>query len=231
MSQVRQIREFGPKTGLRAWLVYLVLGVAATSMFLLLSGVAQAILYNLIGASMVIAILVGVRLNRPEPAIPWYVIAFGLALFVSADVTYYNIYPNVLGVPSPFPSVADAFYVSSYLIVAFGLAVLIRGVGGREDWGNLIDAGIIAAGLGLLSWEFLIQYYLEAASIPLFVRLVAIDYPLMGVVWVALATRLLFMSRTPRSPALYLLSPGCRVPSHRRCDVRLAGAQGRVSKW
>ncbi|HEX2741931.1 MAG TPA: response regulator [Rubrobacter sp.] len=200
-----QIREFGPKAGLRAWLVYLVIGVAATSIFFLLPGVAQAILYNLIGASMVIAILVGVRLNRPEPALPWYVIAFGLALFVSADVIYYNIYPNVLGVPAPFPSVADAFYASSYLVVAFGLAVLIRGVGGREDWGSLIDAGIIAAGLGLLAWEFLIQNYLEAASIPLFVRLVAIDYPLMGVVWVALAIRLLFMSRPPRPPALYLL--------------------------
>ena len=198
-------RRFVPETFERPWLLYLVLGVIATGMYFLLPAVAQGTLYNLIGASAVIAILVGVRWHRLEPVLPWYVIVFGLAIFVGGDVIYYNVYPNVLGVPGPFPSVADIFYVSSYLVVALGLALLIRGTGKRRDWGGLIDAAIIAVGLGLLSWEFLIQTYVEDTSMPLLTRLVAIDYPFMGLVWVALAVRLLFASRIPRPPALYLL--------------------------
>jgi hypothetical protein len=105
----------------------------------------------------------------------------------------------------PFPSVADVFYVSSYLIVTAGLALLIRSVERERNWGGLIDAAIVSVGLGLLSWQFLIRPYVEAEALPLVARLVAIDYPFMGVAWVALATRLLFASRSPRPPALYLL--------------------------
>src|SRR3712207_8888379 len=36
-------------------------------------------------------------------------------------VIFFNVYPYVLGARPPFPSVADVFYVSSYLIVALGL--------------------------------------------------------------------------------------------------------------
>src|SRR3712207_1089681 len=120
-------------------------------------------------------------------------------------VIFFNVYPNVLGARPPFPSVADVFYVSSYLIVALGLALLIRSIGSERNWGGLIDAAIIAVGVGLLSWKFLIEPYVEAQTLPLLVRLVAIDYPFMGVVWVALAMRLLFASRSPHPLAVYLL--------------------------
>ena len=188
----------------RAWIVYLVLGVLATGTYFLLSGVAKDTIYNLIGASSVIAILVGVRRYRPEPVLPWYVVALGLALFVIADVIYYNVYGNVLGMQAPFPPVADVFYASSYLVVAAGLVLFIRRPGGRRDWGSLIDAAIIATGVGVLSWIFLIEPYATDRTLPVLARLVAIDYPLMGVVWVALAARFLFASHA-RPPALYLL--------------------------
>ena len=204
MNQASEISKPEPNMNSRAWLVYLLLGVLATGAYFLLSGAAKDTLYNLVGASSVIAILVGVRSYRPKPALPWYVLASGLALFVTADVIYYNVYPNVLGMPAPFPSVADVFYASSYLVVAVGLALFIRRTGGRRDWGSLIDASIVATGVGLLSWIFLIEPYIADPTLPLLSRLVAIDYPLMGVVWVALAARFLFASHA-RPPALYLL--------------------------
>ena len=205
MSQARGVRKFGPNLHSHAWLLYLALGVVVAGAYLLLPGATQATLYNLLGISTMVAILVGVRRYRPEPVLPWYVIVFGLAIFVGGDVIYFNIYPNVLGVLPPFPSVADALYVSSYLIIALGLALLLRSSRGRSSWGGVIDAAIVAVALGLLSWTFLIEPYAEDETLPLLVRLVAIDYPLMGVVWVALAARILFASRIPRPQALYLL--------------------------
>jgi PAS domain-containing protein len=200
-----RMRTFVPAIFQRAWLLYLALGVVVAGAYVLLSGAAQATLYNLLGASAVIAILIGVHRSRPEPVLPWYFIALGVALFVGGDVIFFNVYPNVLGVRPPFPSVADIFYVSSYLIVALGLALLIRSIGDERNWGGLIDAAIIAVGVGMLSWKFLIEPYVEAETLPLLVRLVAIDYPFMGVVWVALALRLLFASHGLRPLALYLL--------------------------
>ncbi|MDX6382032.1 MAG: diguanylate cyclase, partial [Rubrobacteraceae bacterium] len=156
----------------RAWLLYLVLGAIIAGVYLLLPGEDQATLYNLLGASAVVAILVGIRWHRPNPTLPWYTLAFGLGLFVIADVIYYNYYPNMLGVQPPFPSVADAFYVSSYLMVALGLTLVIRSVaGGRGDWGGVIDAAILAVGVGLLSWVFLIKPYAEDNTLPLLTRL------------------------------------------------------------
>lgn len=181
------------------------LGAIATGAYFLLSGIAQDTTYNLIGVSALIAILVGMRRHLPSSSLPWYIVVFGLALFVGGDVIFFNVYENVLRVPAPVPSIADAFYASSYLIVALGLALIIRGNRGRRDWGGVIDASILAVGLGLISWAFLIKPYVEDETLPLLVRLVAIDYPLMGVVWTALVARLLFSSRVPRPPALYLL--------------------------
>jgi hypothetical protein len=81
---------------------------------------------NLGSRVWLVYLLVGVRRYRPKPVLPWYVVAFGLMLFVTADVIYYNVYGNVLGMQAPFPSVADIFYTSSYLVVAVGLAIMAR---------------------------------------------------------------------------------------------------------
>jgi hypothetical protein len=74
-----QIRRYVPETLQRAWFLYLSLGVVGAGAYVFLSGAAQATLYNLIGVSAVIAILVGVRRYSPKPVLPWYVIAFGVA--------------------------------------------------------------------------------------------------------------------------------------------------------
>lgn len=129
--------------------------------------------------------------------------AVAQSTFVAGDITY-NIYENVLGIPAPYPSLADAFYFVSYLLFAAGLVLLIRRTGGGGDWGALIDSAIIATGLGLLSWVVLIEPYVEDTSAGLLATLISIDYPLMGVLWLALAARLLFTSGS-RPPAYYLL--------------------------
>src|ERR687890_1819271 len=91
------------------WLVYLTIGLVATSLYFLLSGAIQDVFYDLIGISSVIAILVSVQWYRPRFALPWYMLAAGQSTLVAGDVAY-NVYENVLDIPAPFPSLADAIY-------------------------------------------------------------------------------------------------------------------------
>jgi diguanylate cyclase len=81
----------------------------------------------------------------------WWCFAAGQLLFVVGDVLY-AVIDQVLH-QSPFPSVADVFYVGGYPVLAVGLLVLIRGRISGRDRAGLIDAAIIATGLGLLSWN------------------------------------------------------------------------------
>ena len=66
------------------------LGVLSTSgYFFIPSPDARNLVYdvvnNVVGVSAVVAILVGVRMYRPTRALPWYLFAAGLLLFVAGD--------------------------------------------------------------------------------------------------------------------------------------------------
>ncbi len=203
-----EVRQPVRKTPSPAWLLYLVCASAATGAYFLIPGQANVHVYVLIGLSMLAAILFGIRRNRPDPALPWYVIAFGLSLFVAGDVVFFEVYEVFLGVPAPYPSIADALYFSSYVVTAVGLALLIRRRG-RRDWSGLIDAGIVAAALGVVAWVFLMQPYAQDRSLTLLVRLVSIAWPVFSLLWIVVAARLWFAFRDSARPtAFYLLLAG-----------------------
>ncbi|HET7479180.1 MAG TPA: PAS domain S-box protein [Rubrobacteraceae bacterium] len=178
----------------------------ATGVYFLLSGTSQTALYNLIGFAMLAALFVGISRHRPANRLAWNVIAFGLGLYVAGDLVFFNLYTNLLGVPTPFPSVADALYLSSYPVVAFGMALLIRRQG-RRDYSAVMDAAIISVGIGLLVWVLLAEPYAGDRSLTVLVRLVSIAYPLLSVLWVATAARFAFTSAA-RLPAFRLLIAG-----------------------
>ena len=75
--------------------------------------------FNVIGFSGVVAIVVGVRMHRPAARAAWYLIALGLALFVSGDVLAYN-YRALFGGALPFPSIADPVYLAVYPVTVAG---------------------------------------------------------------------------------------------------------------
>jgi hypothetical protein len=101
--------------------------VAAVALYLLLplEGLGSSVAYDLIGLSSVAAILVAVRRHRPARPLLWWCFAIGQLLFVIGDVLY-AIIEQVLH-QSPFPSVADGFYLAGYPVLAAGLLILIRG--------------------------------------------------------------------------------------------------------
>jgi diguanylate cyclase (GGDEF)-like protein len=192
----------------RAWRTYLASGVVAVALYLLLplEGLWSSAVYDLVGLSSVAAILVAVHRHRPARPLIWWCFAAGQLLFVVGDVLY-AVIDTVLH-QSPFPSVADAFYLGGYPVLAVGLLVLIRGRISGRDRAGLIDAAIIATGLGLLSWTFLMKPVATDASLSLPERLISLAYPLADVLLLVMVTRL-------------LTSPGARTAAYRLLGLAL----------
>jgi diguanylate cyclase (GGDEF)-like protein len=192
----------------RAWRVYLAGGMAAVALYFLLplDGFWSSVVYDLIGLSSSMAILVAVRHLRPARPLIWWCFAVGQLLFVVGDVLY-AIIEQVLH-QSPFPSAADGFYLGGYPVLALGLLILIRGRISGRDRAGLIDASIIATGLGLLSWTFLTKPITADPSLSLTERLISLAYPLGDVLLLVMVARL-------------ATSPGARTAAYRLLGVAL----------
>jgi diguanylate cyclase len=103
--------------------VELALGVAY---FVLPASALRAGVYCPIELGMVVAVVVGVRTYRPSRPWAWYLLAAGQLCFTVGDAILYA-YEWALRVEAPFPSVADAFYLVFYPLLAIGLLLLVRG--------------------------------------------------------------------------------------------------------
>ena len=186
----------------KAWWLYLVLIAPLTVAYLsgLLNG---GPVYNVIGFSGVVAMVVGIRMNRPRAWRAWCVLAIGQVLFVGGDVLAYN-YQALGGEALPSTSVADVFYLSCYPVIAAGLLLLIRWRNPGRDWASLIDSAVVTIGLALLSWIFLIAPLAHNGALPLGTQLVAIAYPLSDILVLGVAVRLV-VGTGLRSRAYYMM--------------------------
>jgi signal transduction histidine kinase len=157
--------------------------------FLLDPSGLRAATFTAVSLGMVVAVVAGVRRWRPARPMAWYLIAGGQLLFSVGDaISFYRDW--VIGSEVPFPSVADAFYLAFYLLLAAGLLLLVRGRAPGRDPASLIDATIIATGIGMLSWVFLIGPYVRLPDLNLPQRLVSVGYPLGDLLLLAVAVRL-----------------------------------------
>ena len=118
------------RTSLRAryaWAGYA--GVAIPVIFVLhllpSRALAGIILSCLVSASAGVAILAGVRMWRPQPRLPWLLLALGQATYVVADVTCY-VSHDVLGTRQ-LPGPSDVVYLAHYPLVVVALVLLVRG--------------------------------------------------------------------------------------------------------
>ena len=147
------------------WLAYLVAGCAVTGIYFLLpfNTVEQAVLYDGIGASSVLAVIAGTLLCKPEKRLPWYLFALGLGAFTVGD-TIFNLYAYAWNKTPPSPSVADVFYLAGYPFLVAGLALLILGVGRAERRVGMIDAAILASAFGIVQWIFLMSRLVNSSD-------------------------------------------------------------------
>src|SRR6266545_3652873 len=176
------------------WPRYVLIGVAATLAYLVIpSGgpfwveVARVVLYGGVSASAAVALLVGIRRHRPDNVIPWYLLAAGQFVYLAAGLTFYTLQDLLHS--EAFPSLADVFYLSHYPFVVIGVLLLARSRTSSSDPGSLVDASIIAIGMGVLSLVFLIEPAVAASEQPV----------------LAVAVRLV-VGAGPRRPAFYLFT-------------------------
>jgi signal transduction histidine kinase len=170
------------------WLLYIA-AVSAVAVAYLAGPLNEGPVFNLIGASAVVATIVGARRDSPEHRLPWYLFALAMALFVCGDVFSYN-YTRFFGRELPFPSIADAFYLALYPGLIGGMVLLVRRRSPGLDVASLIDSLIVAVGVGTISWIYLMAPYAHDESLGLSTKLISISYPVMDLVVFVAAVRL-----------------------------------------
>jgi len=189
----------------RPWVAYTAVAAAVTVLYLA-GPLNYGPVFNLLGASAAVAILAGTRLHRPAAAVAWYFIAAGQLLFVSGDVLAYN-YERLFGGELPFPSVADPLYLAMYPCLMAGLAVLLRRRNSAGDRAGLIDAAVVAIGVGTLSWAYLMAPYAHDSTLSLGAKLTALAYPVMDVLLLGVAVRLM-TGASDRGRSVHLVAAG-----------------------
>ncbi|GIF23000.1 diguanylate cyclase (GGDEF)-like protein [Actinoplanes tereljensis] len=187
----------------RLWLGYLavsaVLVVLVGSLVPESSPVASAAAgcYPLLTVAVVIT---GIRLNRPARKLPWYLLIASLTATITGDVVF-GIY--VAHGVTPFPSLADPFWLAGYGLELAGLMLLVNGTHWRRDRDSIIDTLMVSVGLGLAVWLLFLRA-LVAPGMSLDVRLVAMAYPLAGLLMLAGVIRMC-TSSVRRGPAFWQL--------------------------
>jgi len=191
---------------LQAWHMYLAVGVLATgAYFLLPTQTAQYVLRLLVVGSTSAAFVAGIVMHRPKRPLPWYVLGFAMLMPVLSSLTYVY-YVAVLDIEPPRASVADAFFIATYLCVAAAL-LIFQSRRLARDRASTIDPIIVAVGVGMLAWVFLMKPYATDQSLPMLERLVLTTYPLMDVVLLAVVVRMLLV-RGERPFSYYAMVTG-----------------------
>jgi diguanylate cyclase (GGDEF)-like protein len=99
------------------------------------------------------------------------------------------------------------FYLSAYPLLAAGLLLMVRYRTPGWDAPSIIDAGIISLSAALLSWLFLISPTAFAADMSEPARVVSAAYPVMDLLLLAVAARLL-LGAGARTTSFRLLTAG-----------------------
>jgi PAS domain S-box-containing protein len=173
---------------------------------LLLSGVYVLVhgshaIYEAFGPASCIAVIVGVRRNRPPRAAAWYVVAAAEGLMGLGDAVYFSGYSH--GVP--YPSWADAFYVSADVTLVVGVAMLVFAAAQDRDLLSYVDAAVFALALGLLMWA---AFFTSAfGDGTLLQRALSIFYPVVDLSLLGALVRLVLV-RGRRTTSFYGLAVG-----------------------
>src|SRR5271154_1504098 len=188
------------------WKAYLAFGAVGMCLYLLPTPLkGNEALFNTLGLTSWIAVVVGIRRNKPHYALPWWLFAFGFLLYWMGDFYTYSYRAYILHHEVPFPSIGDAIYLTVYPAQMLGLLLLVRRRNPQRNRNTLIDAAILTLGLSLLSWVLQIAPYIHEGSLALLPKLVSVAYPMGDIILLAAAIRLV-LDPGRRQPAFYLLS-------------------------
>jgi CheY-like chemotaxis protein/signal transduction histidine kinase len=164
---------------------------------------AQSIAYVVIGVLAVAGVVAGTIINiAPGQRLAWWLFAGGLACQVAGDAVF-AVYEVALDREPPLPSLADAFYLSGYPLLAVGAFLLVRRVSGPFTQAAALDAVIVFLAVALVQWVFFIDQY-NHEHLNTGARLTAMAYPAMDALLLTAIGQLLTV-RGVRSTAYRLL--------------------------
>lgn len=191
----------------RLWSGYLVFGFLLVALYyalpIFVGGIPLRVLvYCAVSASAAVAVWWGVARNRPRPRAAWVLLGLSQAVYALADAAFYTAH-YVLG-RTDYPSIADALYLAHYPLVVAGLVVLVRARRSGRDLAGLLDAASLTVVAALLSWVFVLGPQTRLGTSPL-VEATSVAYPLMDLVLLLVALRLVFGSG-PRGGPFVLLT-------------------------
>jgi diguanylate cyclase (GGDEF)-like protein len=171
------------------WRIYAVAAAITIAVYLAIPpGPWADVVYVLVGASSVVAIVVGTRMRRPANTAAWSFLAAGQVSWVCGDAA--TSWLNHTGTPS-FPTWADLAYLISYPLLGIGIMLMIRSQRRTRDAAGFVDSAIVTAGFGLLSWAFIAGPMLEGRAGTDLGLVVSLAYPAADIVLLALILRLI----------------------------------------
>ncbi|MEX1173831.1 MAG: PAS domain S-box protein [Chloroflexota bacterium] len=176
--------------------------LAAAHLLLPTPGIPSAV-HTVSGAVGAIAVVLGIRIHRPESARPWILMAAALGLWFVGDVVYAAL---AAGGDSPHPSATDIGHVVGSGLLVVALFAMVRGRDPGDPHALLLDASIVGITAGLLGWV-LFGASSDATTMAPLESLVALFYPAVDLVLLALALRLAVLPGH-RPTALWLLVGG-----------------------
>ena len=146
----------------------------------------------------------GLHRHRPARRRAWSLVLAGFSGWVVGDLVF-TLESNVLG-DDVYPLPSDAFYLSSYALLAAGALVMVRTRRAGGDRTALLDALIVSVGAAVLVSVFLLKPLWEDTSLSLAGAVVSAAYPVADLLLLAILVRL------------------WSVPGARRASFQLLGA-------
>ena len=141
----------------RAWLVFLIGGLGlAIAGLLIRDELALLLPLTAVGLLTTVAIEVGIRMHRPARRLPWHLLA--VSILITTIAATFDTETGQLGFLSQSMTGVGS------LAGIVGLAILVRGRIPGGDRTALLDAAILASGIGVLIWAFGIGPYVLASG-------------------------------------------------------------------
>jgi len=181
-------------------------GVAVIALYYLLPvfdapPLARDLVSQLFPIGATVALVVGIRTNRPVRRLPWVLLALAQAANLTGDMI--NLLQNQVFHVDQYPSPSDVCYLVAYPIIGVALVLFVRRRTPGSHAPAVIDAAVISIALGLLWWLYVVRPLTVADGKPLEIA-VNVAYPAMDLVLLAVALRLA-LGVGARPPAYRLL--------------------------
>ena len=148
----------------------------------------------------------GVAVARPEGRVAWALIGTGLLAWAGADI-YWTVVLGKLE-EAPFPSAADAGYLAGYLFVLAGMVALVRmrvRSMSAVVWTDVAIGSLCVAAIGT---SLLLDFVLENTTGTAIEIGVAVGYPLLDLMTLAVAAAALALTGWRPGRALALVTAG-----------------------